>query len=131
MLSRAHVPGRIARLKGLGRDAPIRIGRKKKEERKIDKEKRDKVLRPRDKAGAEPSGRVNQAPAPKRRKEGEARIELPEREWEEEGVEESNDEDVSLSQENARAISVLGKQLSEVQKTNPMVLQCLQEQKGE
>ena len=47
----------------------------------MDKEKRDKVLRPRDKAGAEPSGRVNQkaeaepsgrvnqAPAPKRRKE--------------------------------------------------------------
>ncbi len=56
---------------------------------------------------------------------------MPEREWEEEGVEESNDEDVSLSQENARAISVLGKQLSEVQKINQMVLQCLQERKGE
>ncbi len=66
----------------------------------MDKEKRDKVLRPRDKAGAEPSGRVNQkaeaepsgrvnqAPAPKRRKEaGEVRMEMPEREWEEEGVE--------------------------------------------
>ncbi len=86
------------------------------------------MLRPRDKAGAEPSGRVNQAPAPERRKEaGEARMEMPERELEEEGVEESNDEDVSLSQENATAISVLGKQLSEVQKTNQMVLQCLQE----
>ncbi len=56
---------------------------------------------------------------------------MPERECEEEGVEESNDEDVSLSQENAKAISVLGKQLSEVQKTNHMALQCLQERKGE
>ncbi len=67
MLGRAHASEGIARLKGLGRDAPIRI--EKKKERKMDKEKKDKVLRPRDKAGAEPSGRVNQAPAPKRRKE--------------------------------------------------------------
>ncbi len=54
---------------------------------------------------------------------------MPERECEEEGGEESNDEDVSLSQENAKAISVLGKQSSEVQKTNHMALQCLQERK--
>ncbi len=47
----------------------------------MDKEKRDKAPRPRDKAGAKPSGRVNQAPAPKRRKEaGEAWMEMPERE---------------------------------------------------